>query len=139
MNLACKLYLPNIQKDKISDRENSCSWRFIKDLAVVSAFCTSLTLSDYAQIPPASQLPQGGFQVVTEINRADMVHIEAKKPNSDFPKAHIGHGIVLAINWSPNPGACESVGGIRSTDSGGPRIKMAPADVGASLKGLYSG
>lgn len=105
MTFARKSYLSNIQNIKISDSENSSSWRVLRYFAAVLVFSASLTLSAHAQIPPASQFLPEGFQVVTEINRANLVHIEAKKSNSNFPKPHMDRGIVLAINWNPNPGA----------------------------------
>lgn len=109
MTFVRKSHLPDIQNSKISDSENSSSWRVIRYFAAVLVFCASLTLSAHAQLPPSSQLLPEGFQVVTEVNQANLVHIEAKKPNSNFPKPHMDQGIVLAINWNPNPGASRIV------------------------------
>jgi hypothetical protein len=65
----------------------------------------ALSVTAYAQLPPAADVIPAGFTLVLEKDLGGTKVIEANKPNENFPKAFQDDGIKIQITWMNNPAA----------------------------------
>ena len=65
----------------------------------------SLSIPVFAQLPPAAEVVPAGFKLMLEKDLGGTKLIEATKPNENFPKGFLDHGIKLQISWQANPAA----------------------------------
>ncbi len=70
-----------------------------------AAAILALSVTAYAQLPPAADVVPAGFTVTVERDMGGSKVINANKPNENFPKAFQDDGIKLEITWMNNPAA----------------------------------
>ena len=74
-------------------------------LPLIASALLCLSAAALAQLPPAAEVVPAGFTLTEERDLGGAKLIEATKPNENFPKGFLDHGIKLQISWQSNPAA----------------------------------